>query len=178
MRKIILTYGLIAGAIVSVMILAGIPFWKRGILNFDNGQIVGYTTIIIALSMIFFGIKSCRDYQFGGSITFWQGVKIGIMITLIASVMYVIAWEISQALMPDFAEKMWQHFVDKAKNGARDETERQAAVQQAESWRELYKNPLVRFGMTMMEIFPIGVLITLISAAILRRGMNNEQSMN
>ena len=95
MRKIVLTYGLIAGAIVSVMILGSIPLWNRGILNFDNGEIVGYTTMVIALSMIFFGIKSCRDYHFKGSINFWQGVKIGLLITLIASIMYAITWEFS-----------------------------------------------------------------------------------
>lgn len=172
MRKIILTYGLIAGVIVSIMILGSIPLWNRGILNFDNSEIVGYTTIVIALSMVFFGIKSCRDYHFGGSISFWQGVKIGLMITLIGSVMYALAWEISQTLMPEFSDKMWEHFADKAKSESRDEAELKAAMQQVENWKELYKNPLMRFGIALVEIAPIGILITLISAAILRK--NNE----
>jgi len=167
MRKIILTHGLIAGLIVSLIILGSIPLWNRGILNFDNSEIAGYTTIVIALSMVFFGIKSYRDYH--GSISFWQGVKVGLMITLIASVMYAVAWEVSQSLMPDFSERMWEHFADKAKNEAKDETELKATVQQMETWKELYKNPLMRFGITMTEIAPIGILITIISAAILRR---------
>ena len=169
MRKIILTHGLIAGVIVSLMILGSIPLWNSGILNFENSEIVGYTTIVIALSMVFFGIKSCRDYHFGGSISFWQGVKIGLIITGIGSVMYVLAWEISQSLMPDFTERMWQHFADDAKKDAQDEAELKAAVEQIETWKELYKNPLLRFGMTLMEIFPVGILITLVSAAILRK---------
>lgn len=169
MRKIILTHGLIAGVIVSLMILGSIPLWNSGILNFENSEIVGYTTIVIALSMVFFGIKSCRDYHFGGSISFWQGFKIGLIITVIGSVMYVLAWEISQSLMPDFTERMWQHFADDAKKEAKDQAELNAAVQQIETWKELYKNPLLRFGMTLMEIFPVGILITLISAAILRK---------
>ena len=170
MRKIILTYGLIAGVIVSVMIFGSLPLWNRGILNFDNGEIVGYTTIVIALSMVFFGIKSCRDYHFGGSISFWQGVKIGLMITLVASLMYVLAWEISlRSLAPDFTDNMWQHYIEKAKLEAQSETELNAAIQQVETWKELYKNPFLRFGMTLMEIFPVGVFITLISAAILRK---------
>ena len=128
MQKIVLTYGLIAGAIVSVMILGSVPLWNRGILNFGNSEVVGYTTIVIALSMIFFGIKSCRDYHFKGSITFWQGVKIGLMITLIGSLMYVLAWQVSfNFLPPDFTDRMWQHFIDKAKKGAQNEEELNAA---------------------------------------------------
>ena len=169
MRKIILTYGLIAGVVVWVVILGCIPLWNRGILNFDKSEIVGYTTIVIALSMVFFGIKSCRDYYFGGSISFLQGVKIGLIITLIASVMYALAWEVSYILMPDFSDRMWEHFADKAKKEAQNEAELKAAVQQLETWKEWYKNPLLRFGMTLMEIFPIGILITLVSAAILRK---------
>jgi hypothetical protein len=117
MRKIILTYGLISGAIVSVLIMATIPLWKRGFVSFDNGEFVGYTTMVIALSMIFFGIKSCRDFHFNGSITFWQGIKIGLMITLIASVMYTVTWQLSlQTLAPEFTDNLWQHYIDKAKS--------------------------------------------------------------
>jgi hypothetical protein len=170
MRKIVMTYGLIAGVIVSVMILATIPLWNRGILNFDNGEIVGYTTIVIALSMIFFGIKSCRDFHFGGSISFWQGTKIGLLITLIASVMYFAAWEVSYKFLgPDFQEKLMQHLIDNARMEGQTEAEINASIQQVESWKEMYKNPLLRFLLTMMEIAPIGIVITLISAAILRK---------
>ena len=170
MRKIVLTYGLIAGAIVSVLILGSVPLWNRGVLNFDNSEVVGYTSIIIALSMVFFGIKTCRDFHFNGSISFWQGIKIGLMITLIGSVMYVLAWQVSFNFLPqDFSEKMWQHFIDKAKNESQNEAELDAALQQIETWKEWYKNPLLRFAMTLMEIVPVGVVITIISAAILRK---------
>lgn len=170
MRKIILTYGLISGAIVSVLILATIPLWKGGFVTFENGEFVGYTTMVIALSMIFFGIKSCRDYQFKGSITFWQGIKIGLMITLIASIMYAITWLISlETLAPEFTENLWQAYIDKARAESQNEAELNAALQQVETWKEWYKNPLLRFALTMMEILPVGIFITLISAAILRR---------
>ena len=170
MQKITLTYGMIAGVIVSVMILGTVPLWNRGILNFDNSEVVGYTTIVIALSMIFFGIKSCRDYHFNGAITFWQGIKIGLMITLIGSLMYVLAWQVSFNLLPsDFTERMWQHFIDNAKQESKSESELNATLQQIETWKEWYKNPLLRFVMTLMEIAPVGVVITIISAAILRK---------
>ena len=170
MRKIVWTYGLIAGVIVSVMILGSVPLWNRDILNFGNSEIVGYTTIVLALSMIFFGIKSCRDYHFGGSITFWQGVRIGLLITLIASVMYFVAWEVSYNLLdPDFREKLWQYYTEKAKSEGQTDAEINSAVQQIETWKEWYGNPILRFLLTLMEIVPVGIVITLISSAILRK---------
>lgn len=84
--------------------------------------------------------------------------------------MYVVAWEISYTFLgPDFKDKMWQHFIENAKNEAQNEAELNAAIQQIETWKDWYKNPLLRFALTLMEIVPIGLAITLISAAILRK---------
>jgi len=170
MRKTVLTYGLIAGAIVSGLMFASMPFWKSGALNFDNGEIVGYTTMVIALSMVFFGVKSCRDYYFNGSISFWQAVKVGVLITLIASVMYALAWEISyHTVASDFIEKMSQHYLEKMKSEAENEAELNAAIEQMKNFKEWYKNPILRFGITLTEILPVGIIITLISAMLLRK---------
>ena len=170
MRKIVLTYGLISGAIVAVLIFSSIPLWRQGILTFDNSEIVGYTTMVISLSMIFFGVRSCRDYHFKGSISFWQAVKIGMLITLIASAMYALAWEISlPAIAPDFTERMWQHFLDKAKKESASPEEYNAVAVQVEQWKEWYKNPFLRFALTLTEILPLGIAISFISAAFLRK---------
>ena len=170
MRKIILIYGLIAGAIVSGLMFASWPFWESGALNFENGEFVGYTTMVISLSMVFFGVKSCRDYHFNGSISFWQAVKVGVLITLIASVMYALAWEVSyHTVAADFTEKMWQHYLEKMKSETKNETELKAAMEQMESFKEWYKNPVLRFGITLTEILPVGIIITLISALLLRK---------
>lgn len=170
MKKIIWTYGLIAGAIVSGLMFASMPFWKNGTLTFDNGEVVGYTTMVISLSMVFFGIKACRDYHFKGTISFWQAVKVGILITVIASAMYALAWEICyHTIAADFTEKMTEHYLEKMKSEAKDEAEVAAAVAQMQSFKEWYKNPVLRFGVTIMEILPVGIVITLISAALLRR---------
>lgn len=170
MRKIIWTYGLISGAIVSGLMFATMPFWKSGRVNFDNGELVGYTTMVISLSMVFFGIKSCRDYHFNGSISFWQAAKVGIFITLIASVMYALAWEISyHTVASDFMEKMWQHYLEKMKSESSNEMELKAAIEQMENFKEWYKNPILRFGITVTEILPVGIIITLISSLLLRK---------
>jgi hypothetical protein len=170
MKKIILTFGLISGAIVAAVMLGSIPLWKSGILNFDNGQWVGYTSMVIALSVNFVAIKSYRDNYQQGSISFGKGLKIGLSITLIASVMYALAWEVSYNFFTqDFTAKMTEHYLEEnIKAGA---TPAQLEEQKAEmkKFQELYDILIVRFGMTLMEIFPVGLIITLISAGLLRK---------
>lgn len=169
MKKIIITYGLIAGLIVGGLMLLTMPLWKSGILNFDNGELVGYTTMVIALSMVFFGIKSFRDNYNKGSVTFWNACKVGILITLIASVMYALAWEVSYANMGnEFMQKMSEHYFDELKTGGASEVELQKAKDDWASFSEMYKNPIIRFGVTLTEIFPVGLIITLLSAGLLR----------
>lgn len=170
MKKIVITYGLMAGVIVGGLMLAGLPLWKSGAINFDNGELVGYTTMVIALSMIFFGIKSFRDNHAGGTITFWNGCKIGLLITLIAGIMYALAWEISFANMGDqFTAKMTEHHFAEMEAGGASEAELQKAREEWAAFSELYKNPLIRFPITILEILPVGIIITLLSAGLLRK---------
>ena len=81
MKKIVLIYGLIAGVIVGAMMMITMPLYESGTLKFDNGEWLGYTTMVIALSMVFFGVKSYRDNHLGGSITFGNALKVGLLIT-------------------------------------------------------------------------------------------------
>lgn len=169
MKKIIIIYGIIAGLIVGGLMLLNMPLWKSGVINFENGELIGYTTMVIALSMVFFGIKSFRDNHNNGTVTFWNAFKVGILITLIASVMYALAWEISYANMGDeFVKKMTDHYFEEFKAGGASEVELQKAKDDWASFSEMYKNPLIRFGVTLTEIFPVGLVITLLSAGLLR----------
>jgi hypothetical protein len=170
MRKIILIHGLIAGTIVAGFMFASLPFWDNGTLTFDNGELVGYASMVLSLSVVFFGIKKCRDDILEGTITFWQAFKVGILITLIASVIYALAWEVAyHTFAADFTEKMSQHYLEKATREARSEEELKQTIEQTENFSQWYKNPLLRFGITLTEILPVGIIITLISAGLLRK---------
>jgi hypothetical protein len=170
MKKIILTYGLIAGAIVSAMMLISMPLYNKGVINMDYGELIGYTTMVIALSMVFFGIKSFRDNHQNGAITFGKGLQVGLLISVIATLMYAFAWEITYSRMSEeFTQKMSERHIEKIKAGGATEAEVQAAKKEMASFVEMYKNPFVRFGMTTMEIFPVGLVISLLSAGLLRR---------
>jgi hypothetical protein len=171
MKKVILIYGLIAGSIVAGMMFITMPMYNNGMLNLDNGEWIGYTTMVIALSMVFFGIKSYRDNYANGTISFGKGFKVGILITLIACVMYASAWEVTYSQIGDeFMKKEVEKYnADMKAKGATDK-ELEEAKKQWESFSEMYKNPIFRFSFTaFVEIFPVGLGITLLSAAILRK---------
>jgi hypothetical protein len=171
MKKIILTNGLIAGVIVSIMFPITWPLMEKGILNFDNGMIFGYGSMLIAFSMIFFGVKTFRDQHQGGVITFGKAFQIGILITVIASVMYALSWEVCyHTIATDFTEKYTTRYLDKMAEEGATSVEIAAKKTEMENFNEMYKNPIVRFAFTAgMEIFPVGLLITLISAALFRK---------
>ncbi|MGQ0714842.1 MAG: DUF4199 domain-containing protein [Gemmatimonadaceae bacterium] len=139
-------------------------------MGFDNGEIVGYTTMVLAFLMVFFGIRSYRDNIYGGTITFGKALGIGLLITLVASACYVITWEVIYYwLAPDFAERYSAFMLEKAREGGATEQELAARAAEMAKFREMYKNPLINAAITLIEVFPVGLVISLISAAILRR---------
>lgn len=170
MRKIIIVYGLIAGTIVGGLMLGTMAYYQTHEWNMENGHLLGYTTMVIALSVIFVAIKSVRDKHLGGAITFWKGCQIGLLITLIASVMYALSWEVSYRNIGDeFVEKMKSSYVEDLKAEGLTEAEFQTRKSEMEAIWESYQNPIVRFGYTLLEIFPVGLILTLISSGLLRK---------
>jgi len=167
MRKVVLTYGLIAGAIVSLLIvITWLVMTPES--DYAMSMLIGYANMLIALSMIFFAIKSYRDNYLGGTITWGKGFMVGLYVSIIASILYVIGWKIfSSIAMPDFWDQYAKHTIDALrKQGASD-----GAILEATKQVEGYKhmNPIMEWGMTFLEIFPVGLLISAICALILRR---------
>jgi hypothetical protein len=113
MKKIVLVYGLLSGAIVGAMFFITMPLYERGILTMENGELVGYSTMVVALSLIFFGVKSYRDNYLSGSITFGKALTVGLLITLIASLIYAITWEVIYNTMTDFVKEMGDKYFEK-----------------------------------------------------------------
>src|SRR5947199_7355697 len=105
MKKVVIVFGLISGAISAAMMFLTIPLMKSGAINFKNGEIIGYTAIFLSFLLVFFGIRSYRENA-GGAITFGRGFSVGILITLISCVFYVASWEIIYfKFMPNFGAK-------------------------------------------------------------------------
>jgi hypothetical protein len=168
MRRVVLTYGLIAGPLLSAMMLATLPFADR--IGFDRGMLIGYTTMVLAFLMVFFGIRSYREKVVGGDLSFGRAFRVGLLITAIASVCYVLTWQlIYYRLAPDFDERYAAHVIDRAR--AAGESEEAIAERRAKlsSFQALYSNPLFNAAITLLEVLPVGLLATAVSAGILRR---------
>jgi hypothetical protein len=133
--------------------------------------------MVIALSMVFFGIKSYRDNYQKGVINFWKGFQVGLFIALIASLMYAITWEAYIQTRPagaasfmDACMDMYNdNIINKMKEKGASAAEIDQEVKKMDDFKRMYGNPAIRFGVTLMEILPVGIIITLISAAVLRK---------
>ena len=168
MKKTVLTFGLIGGAIMAAMMFATLPFVDK--IGFDKGEIVGYTTMILAFMLVFFGIRSYRENVSDGRITFGRAFAVGISITLVVCVCYVVAWEIIYfRFMPDFVDKYASYMIEKARASGASQQAIDAQVQQMNSFKAMYDNPFINAAITFVEPLPIGLIVTLISAAILRK---------
>lgn len=168
MKKIVLTFGLISGALMTLFMFATMPFIDR--IGFDKGLLIGYANIVLAFILVFFGIRSYRENVGGGAITFGRAFAVGILITIISSICYVIAWQILyHTFMPDFFEKYSAYVMEKARAAGATPEALQAQRQELEQGIKLYKNPFFHAAFVFLEPFPVGLLITLISAAILRK---------
>ncbi|HEY1952427.1 MAG TPA: DUF4199 domain-containing protein [Gemmatimonadaceae bacterium] len=172
MKRTVLTFGLIAGAIMSIEMIVGLPFIDEiGSL----GVVVGYATMVVAFLMIYFGIRSYRDGVAGGSIGFGRAFGVGILITLIACICYVATWEvIFYKFTPDFFDKYSARVLAQTKESGATAAQievkrRELAIQGAE-----YKKPLVNIAYTFIEPFPVGLVFTLVCAALLRRRRPGE----
>ena len=166
MMRMILSYGFIAGLIVGVemfLVTTSLP------LEGPWSMAVGYLTMLVALSMVFIAIKRRRDLTQGGVIRFWPAFGMGLGISFVAGVLYVAAWEATVAYTHmDFASIYAQSVIAQAKAAGTTGAALQKVIDQMEQFKVQYANPLYRWPMTFIEIFPVGVLVSLISAALLR----------
>lgn len=168
MKKTVWTWGLISGGISSALMLLTASFVDR--IGFDKGEIFGYTGLVLSGLMIFFGIRSYRENVAGGRITFGRGFQVGLLIAVVASVLYVATWQfVYHAFLPDFGDKYTAHVVAKARQEGKSEAELAKLSAEMEKFKELYKNPLFNVAITFVEPLPFGLAAALISAGILRR---------
>jgi hypothetical protein len=168
MKKTILTFGLISGGISALMMMSILPFKDR--IDFDRGEYVGYTAIVLSFLLVFFGIRSYRNNVGNGQITFAKAFTVGIAITLISCICYVVTWEILYFnFMHDFMDKYSAYVIEKARASGASPAAIQAQLEQMKKYKEWYENPFLNAALTFIEPFPIGLIITLISAAVLRK---------
>jgi hypothetical protein len=168
MKKTVLTFGLIAGVIMSVLMDGNVLLADK--IGSGHSLLLGYTILVASFLLIYFGIRSYRDNALAGQISFGRAFACGILITLITTVCYVVTWEIIYFnFIPHFMDSYWAAQIHKVQSSALDPATIATKVAEIQHSQQLYQNPFVNMAYTFMEPLPIGLIITLVSAAILRR---------
>ncbi len=168
MKKTVLTFGLIAGVMISVLMDSSLLLAHR--IGSGHSMILGYTIMVASFLLIYFGIRSYRDNNLAGQISFGRAFACGILIALITTVCYVASWEILYFnFIPHFMDSYFAAQIHKVQASGLDPATTAARVAVIERSQQLYQNPIVNMAYTFMEPLPVGLIMTFISAAILRR---------
>lgn len=165
MLRQILIYGVIGGLIVAVPMLFGVQMS----IPAPYSELVGYSIMLVAFSTIFIAVKQYRDSVLGGVIKFLPALGIGLGISVVAGLFYAGAWEIIMAQNPGMMDGYFASAIAKAQASGKSAAEIQAAVAETEQMKAAYSNPLFRMAFSFgLEILPVGVIVSLISAVLLR----------
>ena len=169
MTKTVLTFGLISGTVLAIFTAALLPFCIQGHVDLGKSEVLGYTTMVLGFIMVFFGIRSYRDNVSRGTITFLKALQVGLLISLITCVFYVVSWEIVYYnFIPDFADRYAARMIEEAQAHGATAQAMAAKQQEMAEFKRYYANPVINVAMTFMEIFPVGFLVSLVSALLLR----------
>lgn len=168
MLRNLLVFGVIGGIIVGTPMVL-MTALSGGKTLYEGGMVMGYTIMLIALSTVFIAIKRQRDINGGGVIRFWPALGLGLGISLVAGIFYVVSWELAQAISQvDFTSVYSAAMIEDLKAKGASPAKIAAATAEMAKFGEMYRNPLFRIPMTLVEILPVGVLVSVVSAALLR----------
>ena len=168
MKRTVWTFGLIAGGIMAVMMVLTMPFQEK--IGEDKALIVGYTSMILAFLMVYFGIRQYRDNELAGVIRFGRAFKVGLLIALISSTCYVATWEVLyHTAYKGFEVKYAQSATDQARKAGKSEAEIQKLQASMATFVASYPNATYRIPMTYLEVLPVGLVMVLVCSGILSR---------
>src|SRR5512144_2077441 len=166
MKKIVLTFGLIVGAVLAGTMLATMPVHDA--IGNEGGLLIGYTTMVLAFLLIYFGVRSYRDNVAGGTVRFGRAFAVGALIGLVSSMCYVATWEVVYfKFMPDFMDKYSAHVIEKARASGESEAAIAKRSEEMAKFNTMYHNPAFNAAVTLVEPLPVALLVALITAGML-----------
>jgi hypothetical protein len=169
MKKIVLVYGLISGICVATFMSFSIAYcYSKN--SFDGSMLLGYTAMLLSFSLLFVGVKNYRDKHNGGIISFRNAFLMSLYMALIASTLYVVGWMIAYYnFFPDFIDRLAAYQLSSDKVSQMTPAQVAGIRAQMETFKDLYATPIGVAGATFMEILPVGLIVSLITALILKR---------
>jgi hypothetical protein len=174
MKKTVLKFGLLSGLAVSVMMMLTIPFHDS--IGFEtSGMVIGYTTMVLAFLLIYFGVRSYRDNVAGGTVRFGRAFVVGALIGLVSSLCYVATWEVMYfKFMPDFMTKYGAHEIEKERAAGASEAALAQKKAELDKFEKMYQNPAINAAFTILEPLPVALIVALVSAGVLSRKKKTE----
>lgn len=164
MKKIILIFGVVIGALLSTNAIIHMNIMYTN-PDYKGNDVLGYVTLVVIFSLIFVGVRNYRNKYLGGTISFLQALKSGALICFIASTVYVtIGLSYYYLFAPDFIDVFTDFMI---RHSAPDEVE--ATTAQMANFKEMYKNPLFAILVSYLEVLPIGMIVALVSALIVKK---------
>jgi hypothetical protein len=168
MRKVVLTFGFIGGGLLALMVVLIAPFHDQ--IGFDRGVYVGYTSMVLAFLMVYFGVQSYRDNVAGGRVTFGRAFKVGALISLVIMACYVAIWYVVfNNFMPDYFDKYAAYTVEQSRQAGASDASIAEQMEQMAEFKEMFKNPLVFIAFALLEPLPVALVFTLVTAGIMAR---------
>ncbi|RYY48175.1 MAG: DUF4199 domain-containing protein [Chitinophagaceae bacterium] len=174
MKSIVLKYGLFGGLLVAAVMLTGTVYCvNTG--KFEGSMVLGYASMLLAFSFIFVAVKQVRDREPGAAISFGRAFKVALLVTLVTSTIYVIAWLICYYFfIPDFMDRYTAHMMTRAQSEGLNSVQLADKAAEMKRYVEMYKNPLLVILFTYLEILPVGLLVSLVAALVLKKKQQPE----
>lgn len=176
MKNIVTRYGMYGFAVMLVVFIPTFFIFKNK-HNWELQEVIGYTTIILSLVFVYFGIRQWRDKYNAGQLSFWKGIGIGTLISLFPAVAFGLLSWIEGLVDPEWQDKYYTHHIEKVKKTTPPE-ELQATLREIADQREMFASPIAQFGFMFLTVFLIGFIIAIISTLILKRNNPKKISIN
>jgi Protein of unknown function (DUF4199) len=168
MKKNVWKYGLLSGLAMAILVAVVVPFEHH--TNARWSMAFTYTLMVLSFLIVFVGVKHYRDTECGGSLTFGRALAAGVLMMLISCVCYVAMWEVLNAtLEKNFAHEYSAAMVKHAQNSGLQGAALERKIAEAHKFEVMYSNPFYRASMTLLEPLPVGIVMALVTAGILRR---------
>lgn len=167
MQQTIIRYGLISGITIVVFMILGVIV---GGDNFDTWELFGFAGMILSIIGVFVGIKSYRDNQPGGVLSFKHAFLVGLGIVAMASLLVGIYTALHVGVFdPDYSDKYYAFELAKVQESGATKAEIKDFEQSMGLMKEYGDNAFIQGIVMFVMTFIMGMVVALIAAAIMKK---------
>ncbi|MCW5519001.1 DUF4199 domain-containing protein [Aureitalea sp. L0-47] len=167
MKKTVIKYGVYSLLAATVLFLLALLLAKG--VSYSTQEVIGYTTMVVSLVFVYFGIKHYRDSENEGKISFGKALLIGFLISLFAGVGFgVVDYIYTAWINPDFAQEYLA--------GVTAEMKASLPADEYESAKAALEEQMEQYGgsgfwafIMFATVVMIGLILSILSALILQR---------